>query len=183
MRYMIDDPAPKGRGAVQIAATAANAALGAALFLVGAALAAGIAFAAVDIAPETWASLGASLNSALGEDLAALFATFQIDLGTILAEAARSSNLPEFGLLVRQGLALLLVVALAIALAGVTPLLVARAIWRRDLVRGVRLYGTLLLAIGALGVAVNGAPQIVWGLIVGIGALTLVATVRRRAKR
>ena len=180
---MIDEPTPRGRGVVQIAATAANALLGSALVLLGAALAATITFTALDIAPETWSSLGASLTSALGEDLASLLATFQIDLGTLLAEAARSNNLPEFGLLVRQALSLLLVVALAIALAGAAPLLVARAIWRRDLGRSVRLYGALLVTSGVLGIAINGAPQIFWGLTVGIGALSLVATVRRRAKR
>ena len=64
------------------AATAANALLGSVLILLGAALAAAITFTAVDIAPATWSSLGTSLASALGEDLAALLATFQIDLGT-----------------------------------------------------------------------------------------------------
>ena len=83
MKYMIDEPAPRGRGVVQIAATAANALLGSVLVLLGAALAATITFTAVDIAPETWSSLGASLTSALGEDLASLLATFQIDLGTL----------------------------------------------------------------------------------------------------
>ncbi|MFM8428559.1 MAG: hypothetical protein ACKN93_02300, partial [Candidatus Limnocylindrus sp.] len=119
----------------------------------------------------------------LGDDIVALFETFQIDIAVILAGIAEQNNLPEFGAWVRQILALLMVAVVALGLAGAAPLLVARALWSRQSSRAVLLFGVLLSVIGTFGLLVTGAPQIIWGLVLANGLLTLVAggTARRSA--
>jgi len=61
-------------------------------------------------------------------------------------------------------------------LAGVAPLWVARALWGRRSSRAVLLFGVALSAIGAFGLFVTGAPQLIWGLVLANGLLTLVAS-------
>jgi hypothetical protein len=94
----------------------------------------------------------------------------------ILTTLADQNNLPEFGAWVRQILALLMVAAVALGLAGAAPLWVARALWSRQSSRAVLLFGILLSAIGVVGLVVTGAPQLIWGLVLANGLLTLVAS-------
>lgn len=180
---MLEEPKESPRGIVQIAAAVSNGLLGVALIAAGLVGLIAIAVVAFDIADQTWVSLGAQITAELGADVAALFETFQIDIAVILTTLAEQNNLPEFGALVRQILALLMVAAIALGLAGAAPLWVARALWVRRSSRVVLLFGVALSAIGVFGLIVTGAPQLIWGLVLANGVLTLVAsrTVRSSA--
>jgi len=173
---MLDEPKRAPRGIVQIAAAVSNGLIGVALIVAGLAGLVAIAVVALDIADQTWASLGAQITSQLDSDVASLFETFQIDVAVILTSLADQNNLPEFGAWVRQILALLMVAAVALGLAGAAPLWVARALWSRHSSRAVLLFGVALSAIGAFGLIVTGAPQLIWGLVLANGLLTLVAS-------
>jgi hypothetical protein len=173
---MLDEPKRAPRGIVQIAAAVSNGLIGVALIVAGLAGLVAIAVVALDIADQTWASLGAQITSQLGSDVASLFETFQIDVAVMLTSLADQNNLPEFGAWVRQILALLMVAAVALGLAGAAPLWVARALWSRHSSRAVLLFGVALSAIGAFGLIVTGAPQLIWGLVLANGLLTLVAS-------
>ena len=176
MSYMLDEPKQAPRGIVQIAAAVSNGLIGVALIVAGLAGLVAIAVVALDIADETWVSLGAQITAQLGSDVATLFETFQIDIAVILTTLADQNNLPEFGAWVRQILAILMVAAVALGVAGAAPLWVARALWSRRSSRAVLLFGVLLSAIGVVGLVVTGAPQLIWGLVLANGLLTLVAS-------
>jgi hypothetical protein len=173
---MLDEPKRAPRGIVQIAAAVSNALLGVVLIAAGLAGLVAIAVVTLDIADQTWVSLGAQITAELGSDVATLLATFQIDIAVILTTLADQNNLPELGAWVRQILALLMVAAVALGLAGAAPLWVARALWSRRSSRAVLLFGVALSAIGAFGLLVTGAPQLIWGLVLANGLLTLVAS-------
>ena len=173
---MLDEPEESPRGIAQIAATVGNALLGITLIAASLASLVAIAVVALDIADETWATLGAQITAQLGADVVALFETFQIDIAVILAALAEQNNLPEFGAWVRQLLALLMVAAVALGMAGAAPIWVARALWSRRSSRAVLIFGMTLSAIGVFGLLVTGAPQLIWGLVLADGLLTLVAS-------
>ena len=173
---MLDEPEDSPRGIAQIAATVGNALLGITLIAASLAGLVAIAVVALDIADETWATLGAQITAQLGADVVALFETFQIDIAVILAALAEQNNLPEFGAWVRQLLALLMVAAVALGMAGAAPIWVARALWSRRSGRAVLIFGVTLSAIGVFGLLVTGAPQLIWGLVLADGLLTLVAS-------
>ncbi len=176
MNYILEEPKESPRGIVQIAAAVSNSLLGIALIAAGLVGLVVIAVVAFDIADQTWVSLGTQITAELGADVAALFETFQIDISVILTALADQNNLPEFGAWVRQILALLMVAAVALGVAGAAPLWVARALWSRRTNRAVLLFGVMLIAIGAFGLLVTGAPQLIWGLVLANGLLTLVAS-------
>ena len=176
MNYILEEPKESPRGIVQIAAAVSNSLLGIALIAAGLVGLVVIAVVAFDIADQTWVSLGTQITAELGADVAALFETFQIDISVILTALADQNNLPEFGAWVRQILALLMVAAVALGVAGAAPLWVARALWSRRTNRAVLLFGVMLSAIGAFGLLVTGAPQLIWGLVLANGLLTLVAS-------
>jgi hypothetical protein len=176
MNYMVDEPKESPRGVAQTAATISNGLLGVALVAAGLLGLVTIAVAAADIADQTWASLGAQITAELGIDVATLFETFQIDIAVILTTLAEQNNLPEFGAWVRQILALLMIAAVALGLAGAAPLWVARALWLRRSSRAVLLFGVVFSAVGVIGLLVTGAPQLIWGLVLANGLLTLVAS-------
>jgi hypothetical protein len=173
---MLDEPKRAPRGIAQIAAAVSNGLLGVALILAGLVGFVAIVVVALDIADQTWASLGAQITAQLGSDVATLLATFQIDIAVILTTLADQNNLPEFGAWVRQILALLMVAAVALGLAGAAPLWVARALWGRRSSRAVLFFGMALSAIGVFGLLVTGAPQLIWSLVLANGLLTLVAS-------
>lgn len=173
---MLDEPEESPRGIAQIAATVGNALLGITLIAASLASLVAIAVVALDIADQTWATLGAQITAQLGADVVALFETFQIDIAVILAALAEQNNLPEFGAWVRQLLALLMVAAVALGMAGAAPIWVARALWSRRSSRAVLIFGVTLSAIGVFGLLVTGAPQLIWGLVLADGLLTLVAS-------
>jgi hypothetical protein len=176
MSYMLDEPKQSPRGIAQIAAAVSNALLGIALIAAGLVGLVAIAVVAFDIADQTWVSLGAQITAQLGSDVASLFETFQIDIAVILTSLADQNNLPEFGAWVRQILALLMVAAVALGLAGAAPIWVARALWSRRSSGAALLFGVLLSVIGVVGLLVTGAPQLIWGLVLANGLLTLVAS-------
>lgn len=173
---MLDEPKESPRGIAQIAATVGNALLGITLIAASLASLVAIAVVALDIADQTWATLGAQITAQLGADVVALFETFQIDIAVILAALAEQNNLPEFGAWVRQLLALLMVAAVALGMAGAAPIWVARALWSRRSSRAVLIFGVTLSTIGVFGLLVTGAPQLIWGLVLADGLLTLVAS-------
>jgi len=176
VNYILEQPKESRRGIVQIAAAVSNALLGVVLIAAGLAGLVAIAVVALDIADQTWVSLGAQITTELGTDVETLFETFQIDVAVILTTLADQNNLPEFGAWVRQILALLMVAAVALGLAGAAPLWVGRALWSRRSSRAVLLFGVALSAIGAFGLLVTGAPQLIWGLVLANGLLTVVAS-------
>jgi len=173
---VLEKPIVAPRGIVQIAAAASNLLLGTVLIAAGLFGAVAIVVVAADIADQTWASLGAQITSQLGSDVASIFESFQIDIAVILTTLADQNNLPEFGAWVRQILALLMVAAVALGLAGAVPLWIAQALWSRRSSRVVLLFGVVLSTIGAIGLLVTGAPQLIWGLVLANGLLTLVAS-------
>ena len=173
---MLDEPKRAPRGIAQIAAAVSNALLGVVLIAAGLAGLVAIAVVTLDIADQTWVSLGAQITAQLGSDVATLLATFQIDIAVILTTLADQNNLPEFGAWVRQILAMLMVAAVALGLAGAAPLWVARALWSHRSNRAVLLFGVVLSAVGVIGLLVTGAPQLIWGLVLANGLLTLVAS-------
>jgi len=173
---MLDEPKRVPRGIAQIAAAVSNALLGVVLIAASLFGLVSIAIVAFDIADQTWVSLGAQITAQLGSDVATLFTTFQIDIAVILATLADQNNLPEFGAWVRQILALLMVAAVALGVAGAAPLWVARALWSRRSSGAVLLFGVTLSVIGVFGLLVTGAPQLIWGLVLANGLLTLVAS-------
>ena len=176
MSSVLEKPIVAPRGIVQIAAAASNLLLGTVLIAAGLSGAVAIVVVAADIADQTWASLGAQITSQLGSDVASIFESFQIDIAVILTTLADQNNLPEFGAWVRQILALLMVAAVALGLAGAVPLWIAQALWSRRSSRAVLLVGVVLSTIGAIGLLVTGAPQLIWGLVLANGLLTLVAS-------
>jgi hypothetical protein len=171
---MLDEPKESPRGIAQIAAAVSNALLGVAMIAASLRGLFEIAVVAFDIADQTWVSLGAQITAGLGTDVETLFETFQIDIAVILTTLADQNNLPEFGAWVRQILALLMVAAVALGVAGAAPLWVARALWSRRSNRAVLLFAVMLSAIGVFGLLVTGAPQQIWGLVLANGLLTLV---------
>ena len=173
---MLDEPKESPRGIAPIAAAVSNALLGIALIAAGLLGLVATAVAAADIADQTWVSLGAQITTELGSDVETLFETFQIDIAVILTTLAEQNNLPEFGAWVRQILAVLMVAAVALGLAGAAPLWVARALWSRRSSRTVLLFGVVLSAVGVFGLLVTGAPQLIWGLVLANGVLTLMAS-------
>ena len=71
---MLDAPTGRARGVLQIAATISNALIGALLLVAGALSLVLIGVVAIDIANETWITLGERITAELGSDIAALFA-------------------------------------------------------------------------------------------------------------
>lgn len=173
---MLETPTKPARGVVQIAAATCNATLGSLLIAAGSASMVFITFVAIDVADQTWASLGSQITAQLGADVAALFASFQIDLAVILTSVAQQNNLPEFGPWVRQALGLLAVLSAAVGLAGAAPLWISRAIWRGHSRQSVLAFGLLVSAMGIIGLLITGAPQLIWGLVLACGLLTVVAS-------
>lgn len=175
MSYMLDAPTGRARGVLQIAATISNALIGALLLVAGALSLVLIGVVAIDIANETWVTLGERITAELGSDIAALFATFQIDVSAILSSFATQNNLPEFGSWVRQMLAVLMVIAVTLGLASAAPLWIARGLWSRGARRPVLMYGAVLAVVGAYGLLISGVPQLIWALVLFNGLLTLAA--------
>jgi hypothetical protein len=69
--------------------------------------------------------------------------------------------------------------------AGVASGLAAARIWRLTPAaeRGVlQLYALLVTLLGALGLLIAAAPHLIWGLVLVVGLLTLLALRRPRAE-
>ena len=70
---MLDAPKATPRGIAQIAATISNGLLGVVLMAAGLVGLVAIAVVTLDVADQTWVSLGAQITAELGADVAALF--------------------------------------------------------------------------------------------------------------
>ena len=173
----------KGRGVVHIAAVLANALLGSVLLLIGLAALIALLGASIQVGNETWETLGARVASELGTDATTILQLFDVDLSTLFADIAVSQGLPALSVVAREVLAGAFVGLALFVQAGVTALVAARSLWgltpatQRGL---LRLYGVIVSLLGTAGIAIASAPHLIWGLVLAIGLLTLVALRKRR---
>ena len=167
-----------------MAAAATNALLSLLLLLAGIVLIGGLIYVSLVAGNESWASLGARVAAELGEEFVGLLELFGVDAATLLEEFAASQGLPAFDRFARDLLAALFVgVALFIPSGVASGLAVAR-IWRLTPAaeRGVlQLYALVVTLLGALGLFIAAAPHLIWGLVLVVGLLTLLALRRPRA--
>ena len=165
------------RTSIALAAIAANAALASAAAVVGTAGIIGILIATFRVAGETWISFGTMITAQLPADLVQLLDAFGIDIPGLLDQAATSAQLPEFGELVRQVLAVGVVVLALVLQVALAAGLVARGLWRSARRIGWhQVYGGCVTGVALLGLLVLGAPNLWLGLLVAVGLLTLVAS-------
>jgi hypothetical protein len=168
----------KGRGALQIAAAAANLLLGGVLLLFGLAALSALLIASLQVGSETWETLGARVANGLGADTVAILQLFNVNLSTLLADFATSQGLPALSVVAREILAGAFIGLALFTQAGATALVAARALWRMapTTPRGLlQLYGVVVSLLGIAGIAIAAAPHLIWGLVLAIGLLTLVA--------
>ena len=173
-----------GRGVLLMVAAAANAILSLLLLLVGIVLIGGLFGVAVDVGDTSWGLLGARAAAELGEEFVALLQLFGADPAALLEEFAASQGLPAFDRFARDLLAALFVGVALFIPSGVASGLAAARIWRLTPAadRGVlRLYALLVTLLGALGLLIAAAPHLIWGLVLVVGLLTLLALRRPRA--
>jgi len=173
-----------GRGVLLMVAAAANAILSLLLLLVGIVLIGGLFGVAVDVGDTSWGLLGARAAAELGEEFVALLQLFGADPAALLEEFAASQGLPAFDRFARDLLAALFVGVALFIPSGVASGLAAARIWRLRPAaeRGVlQLYALLVTLLGALGLLIAAAPHLIWGLVLVVGLLTLLALRRPRA--
>ena len=174
-----------GRGVLLIVAAASHALLSLLLLLAGIALIGGLVYASLIAGNESWASLGARAAAELGEEFVGLLELFGIDAAGLLEEFAASQGLPAFDRFARELLAALFVGVALFIPAGVAAGLAAARIWRLTPAgeRGVlQLYAAVVTLLGALGLLIAAAPHLIWGLVLVVGLLTLLALRRPRAE-
>ncbi|MFM8279230.1 MAG: hypothetical protein ACKN9R_02625 [Candidatus Limnocylindrus sp.] len=165
------------RTSIALAAIAANAALAIVAAIVGTAGIIGILIATFRVAGETWISIGTMITAQLPADLVQLLDAFGIDIPGLLDQAATSAQLPEFGELVRQVLAVGVVVLALVLQVALAAGLVARGLWHSARRIGWhQVYGGCVTGVALLGLLVLGAPNLWLGLLVAVGLLTLVAS-------
>ena len=173
-----------GRGVLLMVAAAANAILSLLLLLVGIVLIGGLFGVAVDVGDTSWGLLGARAAAGLGEEFVGLLELFGIDAAGLLEEFAASQGLPAFDRFARDLLAALFVGVALFIPSGVASGLAAARIWQLTPAaeRGVlQLYALLVTLLGALGLLIAAAPHLIWGLVLVVGLLTLLALRRPRA--
>jgi hypothetical protein len=167
-----------GRGVLLMVAAVANAILSLLLLLVGIVLIGGLFNVALVAGNTSWALLGARAAAELGEEFVALLELFGIEAASLLEEFAVSQGLPAFDRFARDLLAALFVGVALFAPSGVASGLAAARIWRLTpgAERGVlQLYALVVTLLGALGLLIAAAPHPIWGLVLVIGLLTLLA--------
>jgi len=173
-----------GRGVLLMVAAAANAILSLLLLLVGIVLIGGLFGVAVDVGDTSWGLLGARAAAELGEEFVALLLMFGADPAALLEEFAASQGLPAFDRFARDLLAALFVGVALFIPSGVASGLAAARIWRLTPAaeRGVlQLYAVVVTLLGALGLLIAFAPHLIWGPVLVVGLLTLLALRRPRA--
>lgn len=173
-----------GRGVLLMAAAATNAILSLLLLLIGVVLIGGLFNLALVAANTSWALLGARAAAELGEEFVALLELFGADPAALLEEFAASQGLPSFDRFARDLLAALFVGVALFIPSGVASGLAAVRIWRLTPAgeRGVlQLYALVVTLLGALGLLIAAAPHLIWGLVLVVGLLTLLALRRPRA--
>jgi hypothetical protein len=172
------------RGALLMVAAATNALLSLLLLLVGTVLIGGLINLALVAANTSWSLLGARAAAELGEEFVALLDLFGIDPAALLEEFVAAQGLPAFDRFARDLLAALFVGVALFIPAGVAAGLAAVRIWRLTPAsdRGVlQLYALLVTLLGAIGLIIAAAPHLIWGPVLIVGLLTLVAL--RRPKK
>jgi len=172
------------RGVLLMVAAAANAILSLLLLLVGIVLIGGLFGLAVDAGDTSWGLLGARAAAELGEEFVALLLMFGADPAALLEEFAASQGLPAFDRFARDILAALFVGVALFIPSGVASGLAAARIWRLTPAaeRGVlQLYALVVTLLGALGLLIAAAPHLIWGPVLVVGLLTLLALRRPRA--
>lgn len=172
------------RGVLLIAAATSNALLSLLLLLVGIVLTGGLINLALIAGNESWASLGARAAAELGEEFVALLALFGADPGALLQELVTAQGLPPFDRFARDLLAALFVGVALFIPAGVASGLAAVRIWRLTPAadRGVlQLYAVVVTLLGAIGLLIAAAPHLIWGSVLLIGLISLLALRRPRA--
>jgi hypothetical protein len=174
-----------GRGVLLVVAAATNALLSLLLLLAGIVLIGGLIYVSRIAGNESWALLGARASAELGEEFVGLLELFGIDAAGLLEEFAASQGLPAFDRFARDLLAALFVGVALFIPAGVASGLAAARIWRLTPAaeRGVlQLYAVVVTLLGALGLLIAAAPHLIWGLVLVVGLLTLLALRRPRAE-
>ena len=174
-----------GRGVLLVVAAATNALLSLLLLLAGIVLIGGLIYVSRIAGNESWALLGARASAELGEEFVGLLELFGIDAAGLLEEFAASQGLPAFDRFARDLLAALFVGVALFIPAGVASVLAAARIWRLTPAaeRGVlQLYAVVVTLLGALGLLIAAAPHLIWGLVLVVGLLTLLALRRPRAE-
>ncbi|MFM8935033.1 MAG: hypothetical protein ACKOGF_03890 [Candidatus Limnocylindrus sp.] len=173
-----------GRGVLLIVAAAANALLALLLLLVGIVLTGGLINLALVAGNTSWSLLGSRAAAELGEEFVALLTLFGADPGALLQEFVTAQGLPPFDRFARDLLAALFVGVALFIPAGVASGLAAMRIWRLTPAadRGVlQLYAVVVTLLGAIGLLIAAAPHLIWGSVLLIGLLTLLALRRPRA--
>lgn len=173
------------RSVLLVVAAATNALLSLLLLLVGVVLIGGLINLALVSGNTSWALLGARAAAELGEEFVALLQLFGVDPATLLEEFVASQGLPAFDRFARDLLAALFVGVALFIPSGVASGLAAVRIWRLTPAaeRGVlQLYAVVVTLLGALGLLIAAAPHLIWGLVLVVGLLTLLALRRPRAK-
>ncbi len=161
-----------------------NALLSLLLLLAGITLIGGLVYASLIAGNESWASLGARAAAELGDEFVALLDLFGVDPAALLQEFVASQGLPSFDRFARDLLAALFVGVALFIPAGVASGLAAARIWRLTAAadRGVlQLYAAVVTLLGAIGLLIAAAPHPIWGPILVVGLLTLLALRRPRA--
>ena len=172
------------RSVLLVVAAATNALLSLLLLLAGIVLIGGLIYASLIAGNESWASLGARAAAELGEEFVGLLELFGIDAAGLLEEFAASQGLPAFDRFARDLLAALFVGVALFIPSGVASGLAAVRIWRLTPAaeRGVlQLYAVVVTLLGALGLLIAAAPHLIWGPVLVVGLLTLLALRRPRA--
>lgn len=173
-----------GRGVLLMVAAAANALLSLLLLLVGTVLIGGLIYLALVAGNTSWALLGARAAAELGVEFVALLDLFGIDPAGLLEEFVASQGLPSFDRFARDLLAALFVGVALFIPSGVASGLAAARIWRLTPAAGLgvlRLYAVVVTLLGALGLLIALAPHLIWGSVLVVGLLTLLALRRPRA--
>ncbi len=173
-----------GRGVLLMVTAVTNALLSLLLLLAGITLIGGLVYASLIAGNESWASLGARAAAELGDEFVALLDLFGVDPAALLEEFVATQGLPSFDRFARDLLAALFVGVALFIPAGVTSGLAATRIWQLTPAaeRGVlQLYAVVLTLLGALGLIIAAAPHLIWGPVLVVGLLTLLALRRPRA--
>ena len=172
------------RGVLLIAAATFNGILALLLLLVGIVLIGGLIYVSLIAGNESWTSLGARAAAELGEEFVALLALFGADPGALLQEFVTAQGLPPFDRFARDLLAALFVGVALFIPAGVASGLAAARIWRLTPAadRGVlQLYAVVVTLLGAIGLLIAATPHLIWGSVLLIGLISLLALRRPRA--
>jgi len=167
-----------GRGVLLMVAAAANAILSLLLLLVGTVLIGGLFNLALVAGNTSWGLLGARAAAELGEEFVALLQLFGADPAALLEEFVASQGLPAFDRFARDILAALFVGVALFIPSGVASGLAAARIWRLTPATGrgvLQLYALVVTLLGALGLLIAAAPHLIWGLVLVVGLLTLLA--------